>query len=240
MDECKICQSNMVIETSSGGIFCEACNNHYFFGKKRNINSIKSLSNKKAHFNNVMKQMREVDISKNGILTDMKKYIENFGLDTQHISVQFINEYIKTNKIKQKKSYILYYNLLYYLKNEISDTNTNFVNDSDIDIIKIITSVFQDYNKYLCLFGKINETINYNLVISNILSIFGSDTNVFSSTLSLKDEKVDLWNKYISFTCDKYLNNKVNKYITIDGLGNSSYKYYTDNHNTKKLLRIRL
>lgn len=194
-NQCKICKSYLT-KNFDNIFFCLSCNSYYSESKK-NFNIIKNFSNKEAHFKNIIKILNNLSYFtiKKEIIYEIKNKMKNVNLD--RIDSKFLNAFLKSNKIIDKKNYILYYLIICNLKNE------NPILDSDT--LEIITIIFYNFINFMAKNNRIDETISYQLLLNNILDLFNITKNFNINITNIKDKKTDIWNKYVVYICTKYL-----------------------------------
>lgn len=225
--QCNYCKSLNIIEKNNKCL-CLECNNS-FIVKNKNKTNIKNISNKEAHFKNIIKILTNIQNVKYNkeLIYVINKIIKEKNIKEEFINGQFIFDQIKKYNIHEKKNYIISFMILCKIKSENPNLNNYTIN--------IITKIFYDFINFLSKNDEINITISYQMLINNILTMFNITNNLIPIVKNnIKDKKYDLWNKYIIDVCKrmlfhtnlnfkiffnpkkKYLNTGIQKHYKID------------------------
>ncbi|AAG02911.1 late transcription factor VLTF-3 [Betaentomopoxvirus amoorei] len=201
--KCKYCNSFNIIKNKDIYSCCD-CSNCYTTSSKR-ITTISSASNNKTiHCNNVLKEISNTSISYD-IVDGFLKLINDNNLNTKSITTALGSEYLKSKGIKNYRTTHKLINM------SLSDGNNCILTKDDIFRINII---FEDFTQFIYK-NNYTKTISYEFCLDRIFDILNINyvINFNYSKLNKRDDKPEIWNKYIIELYNKSLIKSNNKFI---------------------------
>ncbi|CCU56105.1 VLTF-3 late transcription factor 3 [Choristoneura rosaceana entomopoxvirus 'L'] len=201
--KCKYCNSFNIIKNKDIYSCCD-CSNCYTTSSKR-ITTISSPSNNKTiHCNNVLKEISNTSISCD-IMDGFIKLVNDNNLNMKSVTTTLCSEYLKSKGIKNYRTTHKLINM------SISDGNTCKLSKDDIFKINII---FEDFTQFIYK-NNYTKTISYEFCLDRIFDILNINyvINFNYSKLNKRDDKPEIWNKYIIELYNKSLIEYKDKFI---------------------------